>query len=432
MSGPNPDNQRAVDEFRADQSQNNLALEDLSVALTTFRLAANLLRKSPDQVAASLSKMEPSEAGLVLEALQAVAEHGAKIAEAVSAVDQSDGYETVRKPGSSEVQLIELDRVLILRKESKVQYDMRQQGFGSDDELRQWYEEQGIADVENLYARHDAHIRSVAELEELVGSDNSYVFGELTEAQRQDLIASNDFDLIVSLGGDDTAKDISRYIADKYFLILNSDEVGSIGALASHIRPDFRSLFENLSQGNFLLEEWPRLEAEIRTADDGKVVKSPPAINEIEIGDMYTKWPFRGVLLQEGKETAIVKGNGLLFSTPAGLTGWFASESEAIYPLMHTRPRTENVAELIVRGRYRFGETEFEDLVTTGNELATRPGLFRDGEQITVKSTSNHSATINVDSAWEHRFPRESEAIIRFAPQSLKVISAKKLESENQ
>jgi NAD kinase len=303
---------------------------------------------------------------------------------------------------------------------------MRQQGFQTDEALCAWYEAQGITDIDGLYERHQVHVASISEVESIVGSENSYVFGALSEVERKALIESSEFDLIVSLGGDDTAKDISRYVARKPLLILNSDEIGSIGALASHTRPQFRQLFENLQGGNYLVEEWPRLEAIIKTADDGMIITSPPALNEIEIGDMYTKWPFRGVLEQEGKEPTSVKGNGLLISVPAGLTGWFTSETEGIYPLGHSRPRTDMVAEIAVRARYRYGETEFHNLSDSGEQVATRPGLLKAGEELVVRSTSNHTATINVDSAWECRFPRGSEATIRMSESPLVVISKQK------
>jgi NAD kinase len=419
---PEPDNSPSHSEKYVDE---NLIQIPIPEALAAYRLGATLLQRSPDQIAEALDQLEEQQLRLAVESLRAVAEAGPGLARLLEKLDYSSSEEATRRPTATEPQRIAFERVLILRKESKVQYDMRKQGFESTAELRSWYEEQGLVDVDGIFERHRAHLASVAELEGIVGDEHSYIFGALSEEERRLLLSSNDFDLIVSLGGDDTAKDISRYISDQYFLILNSDEIGSVGALASHIRPQFFDVMESVRDGNFLIEEWPRLEAEVRVAGEERTVTSPPALNEIEIGDMYTRWPFRGVLLRDGKEATPIKGNGIIFSVPSGLTGWFTSESEGIYPLGHTRPRTDKTAEFVIRGRYRFGESSFEDLVDDPDRVSTRPGILKEGEEIVVRSTSNHSATINVDSVWEYRFPRGSEAVIRQTEVPLKVISRK-------
>ncbi|MCB0335120.1 MAG: hypothetical protein KDD62_02405, partial [Bdellovibrionales bacterium] len=124
------------------------------------------------------------------------------------------------------------------------------------------------------------------------------------------------------------------------------------------------------------------------------------------------------------REPTPVKGDGLLYATPAGYGGWYASETEAHYPLGHEAPNTNEEFEVVAYGRYRFQENTLADLVQDPKQVALRPGKFKPGDPpVTVRTTSCHTVRVNVDCVRDYPVPRDAEVTVGLSDQKLRVIS---------
>ena len=215
------------------------------------------------------------------------------------------------------------------------------------------------------------------------------------------------------MGGDDHFKAAAHHVTDQFVIVVNSDPQRSDGALSYFNAQNFEALVRRLMDGNFLVEEWNRLEGVLDTAVDGHRcrIALPPACSEISVADQETLYTMRG-MLKHGDAESQLKGSGVLVVPGAGSTGWFTSAGKYLFPFGRRWLRTEGRAEIVHREPYG-SDTDMQKVW----------GVLKKGEEIRIESSSNHSPEVSVDSVWRHSFPRGSELRIWICEQPLKVIS---------
>jgi NAD kinase len=312
------------------------------------------------------------------------------------------------------------DDCVVLTKSSVLVYDANKMNR-SQSEVLSWYRDQGYPEsrISAILASHHEQVSAIEEVNRLferAGIDDQRVFNfdQLSHEERREIFER--FPLVISLGGDDHAKAVSRYVnSEQFFCIINSDTTSSNGVLTYYDRRSIGNLFERLSTGDFLIEEWPRLQVTINRTVDGvdEKVQCAPALSEISIADEFTLYTFRGVA--QGNflsQPEIIKGSGLLIANGAGSTGWFSSAARYIYPEGRSFPRTSLKAEYVVREPYGDRRPE-----------ASYTSSFESGDVLVIRTSSKHSPEVSGDSVWREPLPAGAEAIISLSEKPLKVIS---------
>lgn len=326
--------------------------------------------------------------------------------------------EKTRSPLSYELRRISPDDCVVFTKRSMLQYDMDTYKVNFS-ELKKLYEKEGISSerIEAIVASHDEQDLSRAVVQQIfdragITEDRIFILDHLSEEEIRSLVAKHT--VIISLGGDDHTKAVSSYLTPRnYFLAINSDTVRSNGVITYFDRHGIDDLFNRLSLGQFLIEEWPRLEVTVKAVEDGvETIKNfPPVLSEVSIADEFSLYTFRGSA-KTVRDDITVKGSGLLIATGVGSTGWFSSAGRYVYPFGRKFNRTERHAEFIVREPY--GE------LSSGQSLV---GSFDQGTEMVVRSSSKHKPEISGDSLWRYPLPHGSEAYIRLSAKPIKVIS---------
>lgn len=409
---------------------------DLGTALSSYRTGyLGLARHSPEEIRLLISTLPLEQQTEISEALAQQARFSSALEPLIKLSDLSlTQSEHRRKPANFEPEKIELDRVLILLKDSKIEYDQRSLGLSDREAVLAAYREQGISGerLDKIIDADHAHQSSISSLRDILGEplaeQNVLRLNDLSRSQLKNILTRN-YQLIISAGGDDTAKSVARYIGSSYFAVLNTDPNNSVGALAINGRISFEDFFKSIVNGNFLIEDWPRIQGVIkRTSESGeqKEIWLPSAINELNIMDRFGDMTMRGVITQPGKTDATLKGSGCIITTGSGATGWYSSATPHFFPFGRQYPRTEQRLEIAVRERFRYGEHGLRDLQEADDSISTKahPHSLFPGETITIHSSSNHDPVVSIDSVKpRYRLPRGSSIDISIAEESLKMIA---------
>lgn len=388
---------------------------------------------SKHEIIQILESLPPNRQIEVYECLRAI--HGLAQTKLKSLTSQASSLisqaELERPPQQGEMQAITLADCLVLSKMSKRDWDMRQAGC-TEEELVNRYRAQGLKEdrIQRILTSHQEQVRSLELIEQQfkdagVSEQRVFILDNLPHEEAQRLV--DRYPMIMALGGDDSAKAVSHLIgADKLFCLINSDAGTSTGGLISFSRDDMPALFTALAEGNFLIQEWPRLEVEVIRGDNGRLDRFPPAISEVVITDdrsLYTlRASFNPATYQESplesdldpQSTSIhAKGSGLIVTTGAGSTGWFSSAAKYIYPNGRRFARTAQRFEYISREPY--GEPQPEDEMT---------GTYSAGETMTVNVNSKHDPIVSGDSVWASQLKEGDQVRIRLSKQPLKVVAS--------
>jgi len=202
----------------------------------------------------------------------------------------------------------------------------------------------------------------------------------------------SDYDVVVSLGGDDSFKYISHYVKDIPILSVNSDPSRSVGELTSCFISSKDSVIrikECLDSSNFSVNNWARLGLSL----DGKEIVS--ATSEYFLGDFRRNKMSTHIMVYDGNEYP-QRCSGLIVATGAGSTGWFKSASQ-----IKSWDPTHKVGCFIATEKY------------SGSDLLGNSGFIRNDEELVIRSMNNEGGIVSVDSCQEYKFIRGSEAIIK-------------------
>ena len=151
---------------------------------------------------------------------------------------------------------------------------------------------------------------------------NSY---EMNKYRFQDKL-----DLLIVLGGDGTLLGVARDINGKYDVPILGVNIGNLGFLSSIEIQDFSEALKKIKNGQYIIQNRILLECTMLNQDDNDKGK---ALNDVVIA--------RGTLSRMAKFEVFIdnklyyrfKGDGLIFSTPTGSTGYsFSAGGPFIYP----------------------------------------------------------------------------------------------------
>jgi NAD kinase len=289
-------------------------------------------------------------------------------------------------------------KILVVQKKSKFEQDLEK--YGSLEEYKR------ICDLQNhLFEKiHQSHLRQ----EESRRFLRSNVFPRAEYVFRDQLkeISIPDFDLVVSLGGDNHFTYVAHETRPKLILGCNSDPETSVGALLGFSVESLQRALVS-GKGNFGLEEWSLI-ATTLYYPTGEVVETVPTVSEISIRNNSPDLISRYLVCFDGlKEEQ--KSSGLLVYTGAGSTGWVAS----CFPKKTGPfPKDQGYFQVYAREPRRKDKTwEHFRLID-----------FRVEDEFEVISEMNGGIAIDSLTERNYPFPPGTRAVFRLGKEKLKVL----------
>lgn len=299
------------------------------------------------------------------------------------------------------------ERILVIAKMSKLEWDMKQTGL-TEGELITQYQQQGDGS-EKIYS---SHLRQRQVVEDLSQELDPKQIVSLSDVSSEKL---RQYELVISLGGDDHFKQVTHYIDDGLPILgVNSDPATSTGALLYSSAVELPRILRALEKGEYRLEPWTR----IRLAIDGK--DYGPAVNEIVLGKQDFRLMSRHLLELDG-EKVLHRSSGLLISTGAGSTGWFSSAG--LY--LGSEPRAFDKGANYARFELREPSVTFVDQ-PEGRKVVFPPlveGVLEKGRIMRVTSLNNSEGIATRDSLDSIPFKRGSVAEISVDSKALWVVA---------
>lgn len=205
-------------------------------------------------------------------------------------------------------------RILVVQKKTKFELDM--EIYSSLDEYKKICKLQNFL-FDRIFQSHQRQEESREYLRKQVIPQARFIFRDELSTINMD-----DFDLVISLGGDNHFTFVAHQVFPKIILGLNSDPDTSVGALLGFSTESFENLVQNAWK-SATIEEWSLIHTTL-TYPDGRVVHTFPSVSEISIRnnspDLISRY-----LIQFKDEIEEQKSSGLLLYTGAGSTGWVAS-----------------------------------------------------------------------------------------------------------
>lgn len=266
--------------------------------------------------------------------------------------------------------------IYLVAKRSKYQLDKDRLGL-SDQEILDKYKQEGV-DTKVILASHKRQMLSIEAMYAGLRVDTH----TLDEFFAEDF-TSNQPDMIVVLGGDNSLTAVASRSGDIPVVGINSDPLMSVGCLTkwnSH-----RDTAVAILNGKYNIERWTRLESDRL---------EHPAVSEIYLGETKRKDMSRHILEYRGK-TYEQKCSGMLITTGAGSTGWYHSINWHRPPEGNFFPPTENRARFIITEMYGYVR-----------EMPLREGNLEAGEEMIVHSLNDSGGLVSADSWWEAPFTR--------------------------
>jgi len=285
-----------------------------------------------------------------------------------------------------------LDKIIIVPKMSKLEWNAQTLGLTQKQVLEKW-EDEG-SDIDYLLECHNIQqeakdiIFPFFKPEQIIDRNN------LT---REDVVNA---ELIISLGGDDHFTYVSHFVEDELIMGICADPKHSVGALLNYTPKEFVSIVEKLKQDKFEVENRPRLEALV----NGKPILR--ATGAYYLGERERKnMSHHEIELNGIKEKQ--HGSGILVATQSGTTGWYYSASR----YMHSEGIPDvSYAKFILTEP--FGSLSDYQMLTKD---------FGPGENVYITSLCNHDPIITVDSLEEYNFVRGTKVVIKVG-KPLKVV----------
>jgi hypothetical protein len=311
-----------------------------------------------------------------------------------------------RAPRGDEPSRIFADQILVVPKLSRLELDRRAQGL-ADPALRQWYEQQGI-DSERIFNSHRRQAEALREIravlpESLVIEREQLTYEHITRAK-----------LVLSLGGDNHFCYLASLVTDTMLIGINSDPAGSEGAMMRAALRGVREMRRALEGGDFLVEDWTRLDVRREDISLGRV------LNDVFLGEAERHCMSRHRLElwkhERGEPPRLVqaeeqKGSGLLVATGSDSYGWYQSASRFLHPEGAPFPRTAQEGRFLLTEPYcgtlscsRFIEGRLD------NEHRLRVVSYNDGRGVAV-----------LDSGVTHPFGRGDRIEVAISDAPLKV-----------
>jgi len=203
------------------------------------------------------------------------------------------------------------------------------------------------------------------------------------------------FDIVISIGGDGTALSASHYLINRPLLAVNSSPETSEGALTTITVDQLDDKLEEIRKGNYKTEKLERIEVLI----NGKK-QDILALNDVFIANekaylsskYHVKYKGGGSKVEEDQISS-----GLLFSTGAGSTAWFKSAGGTPFD------PGEKYIKMIVREPYIRKILRFSMFEKT----------IQDGDSMTVILQTD--AILAIDSIREIKLKKRDKVKVRIS-----------------
>lgn len=157
----------------------------------------------------------------------------------------------------------------------------------------------------NAYETHHASLRNVEKLLRTAGIS-------FKKMPRGSYFKEEDFDLILSVGGDGTFLDAARHIQKKLLLGLNSDAHHSVGRFCADYATRFSRVLARVRRDDFQVRSIERMKVSL----NGKAVKTP-LLNDVLICHASPA-AMNHYVLKLGRRSERQRSSGVWISTAAG------------------------------------------------------------------------------------------------------------------
>jgi len=199
---------------------------------------------------------------------------------------------------------------------------------------------------------------------------------------------------------------VSHFADNKLIIGINSDPKTSEGALTNFNIETFEAFLPNLLSGNYKIEEWTRLKAEL----NGKTLW-PLITCDLFLGESE-RWNMSRHKIKFRDKEEEQKGSGLVVTTGAGSTGWYDSAVRFI------KEKGEKISPLEKKGVFILTEPYKGKL--SGCELMHE--FFNENDKIEVHSLNDSKGVVSIDSLWVFNFNRGDKVVFSISDKPLKVI----------
>jgi len=242
----------------------------------------------------------------------------------------------------------------------------------------------------------DSSLADLEKIKEILKDKKLLILGYNEFSHRH----ANNFDLIITLGGDGTFVKAANLIKNSLILGINSNPLSSEGALTSLSITDLEQL-KNIIHGKFQILERQRA----RITLNGKILDEQ-ATNEVYIGSISQFHSSRYKIKFKEKEEE-QRSSGIIISTGTGSTAWFKSAGGKPFD------SSEKKLAFLVREPYS-GERLFKSSLLSGEILS--------GEKIIIESLRDFGGVLSInDSIFD--FNNGDIAQIELSDQPLRVVT---------
>lgn len=279
---------------------------------------------------------------------------------------------------------IDLDRILVVRRLSKLEYltSRGKPAEGSD-----------------LLKAHSELMINLEFLKTIVGEQRVIEPGQLTHERLKDI------DIVVALGGDDHFKEITAAVEDQLVLGVNADPTRSEGALTSCTLDELPMVLSDIAQGKFNIQEWTRLDIYLNGKRAGR------ACSEVFIGERE-RFNMSHHRISYNNQIEEQKGSGLIVATGAGSTGWYKGGSRYVYPEGDKFSRLESKAAFVLTEPYTG--------IKVGNSLLT--GHYGPDQALEIESLNDDDGIVIIDAYQIVPIPRGTHVSVSISSKPLRVI----------
>ncbi len=235
---------------------------------------------------------------------------------------------------------MKLEKILVVYKKST--FDLyNNEEFNPN--VKKLIEENHVS-VKSLKDSHDIHQMTVDTIIEVLSNKGI----QLDVIFRGDLKQVEDYDLVITTGGDGTILETSKYIKDTPIMGVNSDPSGSVGFFTGATKDDFEEKIELILNDSINKLDVTRI----------KLVLNGNPINELVLNDILITHSIpaatsRYIIRLNGAEENH-RSSGLWISTAAGSTA--AIRSAGGIPL----PINEDKFQYLVREFYDRGSKKYK------------------------------------------------------------------------
>jgi NAD kinase len=289
-------------------------------------------------------------------------------------------------------------KILVVLKRTKYELDLAHFYFDSEI-LNKIYSLQNNT-KDRVIESHNRQINARKQLKEFLGNESYFIFREEIES-----INTTDYDLVISLGGDNHFTFVAHKTFENLIIGCNSDKETSVGALLGY-NPD--SLIQEIQNQwkNSEIQEWILLTSKIQYPD-GRLVETLPAVGEISIRNNNPDLTSRYIIQYES-DSEEQKSSGLLLYNGAGSTGWVASCNPRKFGSF---PKNSDYFAVYSR-EIRHKDPNEKSLLYD----------FKLKDKVTITSLMNGGLSIDSLSERTYPFPPGSKVEVSISPKRLKVL----------